>query len=110
MSRMPLLHRGVNATRIYPGATRPESLGRETDGAASPASAALPRDFFTILDFDLNVQYYQRQPVSVTYTDPSGAQSAFTPEFLITYRRDIEPARRMRPLLCDVMTRQDVFE
>jgi hypothetical protein len=68
------------------------------------------RDFFTILDFDLNVQYYQRQPASVTYTDPSGAQSAFTPEFLITYRRDIEPARRMRPLLCDVMTRQDVFE
>jgi hypothetical protein len=110
MSRMPLLHRGVNATRIYPGATRPESLGRETDRAASPASAALMRDFFVILDFDLNVQYYQRQPVSVTYTEASGARSAFTPEFLITYRRDIEPARRMRPLLCDVMTRQDVFE
>jgi hypothetical protein len=107
---MPLLHRGVNATRIYPGATRPESLGRETDRAASPASAELMRDFFTILDFDLNLQYYQRQPVSITYTDPSGAQSAFTPEFLITYRRDIEPARRMRPLLCDVMARQDVFE
>lgn len=110
MSRMPLLHRGVNATRIYPGATRPESLGRETDRAPSPASAALMRDFFIILDFDLNLQYYQRQPVSVTYTETSGARSAFTPEFLITYRRDIEPARRMRPLLCDVMTRQDAFE
>jgi hypothetical protein len=67
-------------------------------------------DFFIILDFDLNVQYYQRQPVSVTYTDPSGDSRAFTPEFLITYRRDIVPARKMRPLLCDVMTRQDVFE
>lgn len=111
MSRsMPLIHRGVTAIRIYPGATRPETLGRETDRAASPASAALMRDFFVILDFDLNVQYYQCQPVSVTYTDPTGAKSAFTPEFLITYRRDIVPARRMRPLLCDVMTRQDVFE
>lgn len=107
---MPLIHRGVTATRIYPGATRPETLGRETDRAVSSASAALMHDFFVILDFDLNVQYYQRQPVSVTYTDPSGDSRAFTPEFLITYRRDILPARRMRPLLCDVMTRQDVFE
>jgi hypothetical protein len=110
MSRMPLLHRGITATRIYPGATRPETLGRDTDRAASPASAALMRDFFVILEFDRNLQYYQRQPVSVMYTDLSGAEGAFTPEFLITYRRDIEPARRMRPLLCDVMTRQDVFE
>jgi hypothetical protein len=67
-------------------------------------------DFFTILDFDLNIQYYQRQLVLINYTDPSGNSRAFAPEFLITYRRDIEPARQMKPLLCDVMTRTDVFE
>ena len=68
------------------------------------------RDFFTILGFDLNIQYYQRQPVSIEYADSSGDSRVFTPEFLITYRRDIEPACRMIPLLCDVMTRKDVFE
>jgi hypothetical protein len=68
------------------------------------------RGLLTIIDFDLNVQYHQRQPVVVEYTGPLGARSAFTPEFLITYRRDIEPACRMKPLLCDVMTREDVYK
>jgi hypothetical protein len=106
---MPLIHSGVTAPRIYRSAPPVDGLGRETDRAASPAAAALMRDLLTILDFDLNVQYYQRQPVHVEYTGPSGAARAFAPEFLITYRRDIEPACRMKPLLCDVMTRQDVF-
>lgn len=111
MSRtMPKIRRRVTAPRIYRNTPAEGNTGRETDRAASPESAVLMRDFFTILDFDLNIQYYQRQPVSIEYTDPSGARSAFAPEFLITYRRDIEPACRMKPLLCDVMTREDVYK
>jgi hypothetical protein len=72
MSRsMPLIHAGVTAPRIYRSAQPPGGLSREIERAASPASAALMRDLLTIIDFDLNVQYYQRQPVSVEYTDPS---------------------------------------
>ena len=106
----PLIHKGITAARIYRCAPPEDGSGRETDSAASPEAAALMRDLLMIIDFDLNVQYYQRQPVSVEYTDSSGAASAFTPEFLITYRREIVPARRMKPLLCDVMTRKDVLE
>lgn len=106
----PLIHKGIAATRIYRSAPPEDGTGREIDRAVSPESAALMRDLFMIIDFDLNIQYYQRQPVAIEYTDPSGDSRAFTPEFLITYRRDIVPARRMKPLLCDVMTRKDLFE
>lgn len=110
MSRSaPLIHRGVTAPRIYRCVPQ-GALGRETAHAISPSAATLMRDLFAVLDFDRNIQYYQRQSVLIEYTDPSGDSRTFAPEFLITYRRDILPARLMKPLLCDVMTRKDVFE
>lgn len=107
--RMPLIHRGVNAERIYPCAPIDKYKGRETDRAINPESACLMLDFFTILEFDAKIQYFQRQPVTLEYCEHSGIKRYFTPEFLITYRRDIQPARLMKPLLCDVMTRRDVL-
>lgn len=108
--RSPLLHRGIKARRVYPRAQIHRNVGRETDRASSPESGALMLDLFTILEFDPNVQYFQRQPVTINHTDKLGNQSSFEPEFLITYRRDIEPACFMKPLLCDVMVRADALQ
>lgn len=98
--------RGVSR-RVYRSWTH-RDIDREPRNPLSPGSAALLGDLFTRLDFDLEVLYYERQPVSLPYTDPSGAAGAYAPELLIAYRQDI--ARKRPPLLCDVMLREDLFE
>lgn len=107
--RLPLVHRGIQAQPIHPSAPIDKKIGRETHRAPSLESEVLMLDFFTVLEFDLRIQYFQRQPVQIDYFDACASQRSFTPEFLITYRRDIEPAFFMKPLLCDVLVRADVF-
>lgn len=84
------------------------NIDREPRNPRSIGSAALLGDLFTLLDFNLEVLYYERQPVSIPYTDTSGDSRAYAPELLIFYRKDIAPERL--PLLCDVMLREDLFE
>lgn len=74
------------------------------------ASRQLLRDLLILLDFDLNVFRYERQPVQIKYRDSQGRKRAYTPELLITYRADIVPAKWMPPLLCEVRCREDLFE
>lgn len=93
--------------RIY-RSTANRNIDREPRNSLSLGSAALFGDLFTLLDFNLEVFYYDRQPVSIPYTDPSGDSRAYVPELLITYRKDITPERLS--LLCDVMLREDLFE
>jgi len=107
--RLPLVHRGIQAQPIHPCARIDKNIGRETHRAPSLESEVLMLDFFTILEFDLQIQYFQRQPVKIEYLDALANRGTFLPEFLITYRRDIEPAFFMKPLLCDVLVRADVF-
>src|SRR2546421_5159544 len=107
--RRPLLHRGIKAPRVHPCAPFDKNNGRATDRALSLESESLMLDFFTTLEFDFNIAYFQRQPVEVGYLDSRGTQQSFCPEFLITYRQDITPAKSMKPLLCDVLTRTDII-
>lgn len=93
--------------RVYRSAAN-RNIDREPRNSLSHGSAALLGDLFTLLDFNLEVLYYERQPVSIPYTDPSGDSRAYAPELLIAYRKDIAPERL--PLLCDVMLREDLFE
>ncbi len=92
--------------RVYRSAAN-RNIDREPRNSPSPGSAALLGDLFTLLDFNLEVLYYERQPVLIPYTDPSGDSRAYAPELLIAYRKDIAPERL--PLLCDVMLREDLF-
>lgn len=105
----PILHRGIKARRVYPFAPNHVNVGRETDRAGSLESEILMLDFFTLLEFDLNVEYFQRQPVMIRYVAQMGKSTSFKPEFLITYRRNAKSTRPLKPLLCDVMTRADAF-
>jgi len=70
--------------------------------------SSLERDLFVILDFDLNVERYEEQPVSIKYIDNNGKVKTYTPDVLVTYRKDIEPAIRMKTMLCEVKYRQDL--
>lgn len=72
------------------------------------SSRQLLCDFKTLLDFDLNVLYYTRRPLSVPYTDGEGRQRIYTPAFFVQYRSDIIPAKWMPPLLCEVRSRDDL--
>lgn len=71
------------------------------------SSRQLLRDFTTLLDFDLNVLYYTRRPVTIPYTDREGHGRIYTPAFFVQYRADIIPAKWMPPLLCEVRCRDD---
>jgi hypothetical protein len=74
------------------------------------SESSLERDFYILLDFDVNVEKYVPQPVRIPYCDSQGNKHNYTPDVLIYYRDDIEPARSMKPLLCEVKYRRECFE
>jgi TnsA endonuclease N terminal/TnsA endonuclease C terminal len=101
---MPEEHSNMSqrpAAGLPAGTLQPRSL--------SFASRRLVRDFLLLLDFDLNVLRYERRGVQINYADGQGRRRVYTPEFLITYRTDIIPAKWMPPLLCEVSHRNDLF-
>lgn len=74
------------------------------------SSRCLLRDFETLLNFDLNILHYIRNPVLIPYPDSEGRKRTYAPAFLIKYRTDIIPAKWMSPLLCEVRCRRDLFQ
>lgn len=73
------------------------------------AESGLEKDFITILDFDVNVENYEEQPLKIEFTDKDGSPRSYTPDFFVRYRRDIVPAKLMKPLLCEIKYRKDLF-
>jgi hypothetical protein len=71
--------------------------------------STLERDLLFLLEFDLNVATYEEQPVVIEYQDADGLARTYTPDVLITYRKDVAPAKSMPPLLAEVKYRQDLF-
>ncbi len=69
--------------------------------------SSLERDFMELIRFDKNILTYSPQPLTIRYLDHDGRRSRYTPDGLIEYRRDIEPARDMRHVLCEVKYRAD---
>ncbi|MDQ3816346.1 MAG: TnsA endonuclease N-terminal domain-containing protein [Acidobacteriota bacterium] len=71
--------------------------------------STLERDLLFLLEFDLNVHTYEEQPVRIEFRDSDGHLHTYTPDVLVTYRKDIAPAKQMPPLLCEVKYRKDLF-
>ncbi|AMP02138.1 tnsA endonuclease C terminal family protein [Collimonas arenae] len=63
-----------------------------------------------VLEFDLNVQQFEVQPVQIDWSDSEGQPRRYTPDVLVEYRRDIVPAKNFRPMLCEVKYREDLRE
>lgn len=69
--------------------------------------SALERDLLDLLAFDLNVEYYETQPVRLYYDAENGGRLPYTPDALIIYRRDIPSARDLPHLLVEVKFREE---
>lgn len=72
--------------------------------------SALERDLLDLLAFDLNVERYETQPVRLYYDAENGGRLPYTPDALITYRRDIPSARDLPHLLVEVKYREEYRE
>jgi hypothetical protein len=65
--------------------------------------SSLERDLLLLLDFDPEVSSYEEQPVRIDYRDAQGHARHYTPDVLITWRRDGLP-----PHLVEVKYRADL--
>src|SRR6266705_3305876 len=70
--------------------------------------SSLERDFFLLLDFNPDVEFFEEQPVKIVYHDANGRRRTYTPDVLVRYRNDRPPARHIKPLLCEVKYRDDL--
>lgn len=69
--------------------------------------SALERDLLYLLEFDYNVDRFETQPLTIEYVGNDGRICRYTPDVLVTYRRDIVPAREMPHLLVEVKYRDE---
>lgn len=74
------------------------------------SESTLERDFLITLRFDLQVARFETQPCRIPYVDAKGTERTYTPDVLVRYRRDILPACRFSPLLCEVKYQEDLEE
>ncbi|MFA6412378.1 MAG: TnsA endonuclease N-terminal domain-containing protein [Syntrophales bacterium] len=81
---------------------------RKKLGKLVPFESTLERDLLEILEFDLNVDMYDVQPVRITYYDSYGKKRHYVPDVLVSYRRDIVPAKNMKHMLCEVKYLEDL--
>ncbi len=70
--------------------------------------SSLERDFLLLLDFDPEVEFYEEQPVKITYPDAKGRRRTYTPDVLVRYRIDPLQVRHPQILLCEVKYRDDL--
>lgn len=72
--------------------------------------STLENDFYQLLRFDLYVSRIKEQPVKIKFTDPAGKIRSYTPDVLVSFREDLRPAINMKPWLCEVKYRGDLWE
>jgi TnsA endonuclease N terminal/TnsA endonuclease C terminal len=62
--------------------------------------------FIKLVSFNNNVLRCEEQPVKITFTGSDGKQHSYTPDALITYRQDVDPAKQWKPLLVEIKPRR----
>lgn len=70
--------------------------------------SSLERDFLLLLDFDPDVEFYEEQPLKITYADERGRRRTYTPDVFVRYRIDPLQAKPTPPHLCEVKYRDDL--
>ena len=72
--------------------------------------SSLERDFIKHLLFNKNVLEHDEQPLTIDFTDSSGKPRRYTPDVLISYRKDVAMTKDWQPLLAEVKYRRDLFQ
>lgn len=63
-----------------------------------------------LVGFNLNVLKYEEQPVKIYFEGEAGKLHHYTPDILVTYRKDIAPAKYWKPVLIEVKYRKILFD
>jgi len=70
--------------------------------------SSLERDLLLLIHYDFGVDWYQSQPLTITYLDHlTKRKRQYTPDLLVTYSTDGRYKER-KPLLCEVKYREDM--
>jgi len=72
--------------------------------------SSLERDFIKHLLFNQNVLEHEEQPLTIDFTDTRGKPRSYTPDLLVSYRKDIAMTKGWQPLLAEVKYRSDLFQ
>jgi hypothetical protein len=72
--------------------------------------SSLERDFIKHLLFNKNVLEHEEQPLTIDFTDTSCKQRRYTPDLLVSYRKDVVMTKDWQPLLAEVKYRSDLFK
>lgn len=72
--------------------------------------STLERDFIKHLIFNKNVLGHEEQPLTINFIDASGNQRRYTPDLLVSYRKDVALTKDWQPLLTEVKYRSDLFQ
>lgn len=70
----------------------------------------LEHDFMKLVGFDPRVSSYVEQPVKIEFTDATGRLRTYTPDILVTYHPQQDPAQNTKPLLAEIKYRKDLFK
>jgi hypothetical protein len=70
--------------------------------------SSLERDLLLLLDFDPDVEFFEEQPVKITYHGDNGRCHTYTPDVLVHYHVDKTSASVRPPVLCEVKYRDDL--
>jgi hypothetical protein len=91
---------------------------RNTTGLISTAKSdrmtayesRLEHDFMKLVEFDPCVSHYVEQPVRIEFTDATGRPRTYTPDILVSYHPNQDPAQNTKPLLVEIKYRKDLFK
>src|SRR5260370_10554282 len=72
--------------------------------------SSVERDCIKHVLFNKNVLEHEEQPLTIDFTDTSGKRRSYTPDLLVSYRKDVALTKDWRPLLAEVKYRSDLFK
>ena len=82
----------------------------EQSARSSGYESTLERDFIKHVIFNKNVLEHEEQPLTMDFTDSGGKARRYTPDLLISYRKDLARTKDWRPLLAEVKYRSELFK
>ena len=74
--------------------------------AVGPAQfeSTLERDFLALLEFSLEVEHFEVQPLKIEWRDAQDTSRSYTPDVLVRFK----PELNRKPWLCEVKYRADI--
>lgn len=70
--------------------------------------SSLERDFIKITNFNVNVDSFVEQPLTINYVDDEGFTRSYTPDFLVFYKNTNPNIPHQKPLLVEIKYRDNL--